>query len=79
MPILTDLSGFPHNLFCRGFLIHCVMLRKPVPEQTALEMVTLEELVPVDHLLRNIEAVIDFSFIHDRVAGFTAPTTVALR
>lgn len=55
------------------------MLRKPVPEQTALEMVTLEELVPVDHLLRNIEAVIDFSFIHDRVAGFTAPTTVALR
>lgn len=45
------------------------MLRKPAPEQTALEMVTLEELVPADHLLRKIEAVIDFSFIHDRVAG----------
>lgn len=45
------------------------MLRKPGPEQTALEMVTLEELVPADHLLRKIEAVIDFSFIHDRVAG----------
>lgn len=32
-------------------------------------MVTLESLVPADHLLRKIDAVIDFSFIHDRVAG----------
>lgn len=31
-------------------------------------MVTLSSLVPSDHLLRNIDAVIDFSFIHDRVA-----------
>lgn len=46
------------------------MLKKPGPEQTALEMVTLDELVPKDHLLRKIDAVIDFSFIHDRVAGF---------
>jgi transposase len=45
------------------------MLKKPSPEQTALEMVTLDSLVPKDHLLRKIEAVIDFSFIHDRVAG----------
>jgi transposase len=45
------------------------MLRQPRPEQTALEMVRLEELVPKDHLLCKIEAVIDFSFIHDRVAG----------
>lgn len=45
------------------------MLRKPGPEQTALEIVTLEELVPADHLLRRIDAVIDFSFIHDRVAS----------
>lgn len=45
------------------------MLKKPAPEQTALEMVTLEGLVPKDHLLRKIDAVIDFSFIHDRVAG----------
>jgi transposase len=45
------------------------MLRQSGPEQTALEMVRLEELVPKDHLLRKIEAVIDFSFIHDRVAG----------
>lgn len=45
------------------------MLKKPAPEQTALEMVTLDGLVPKDHLLRRIDAVIDFSFIHDRVAG----------
>jgi transposase len=45
------------------------MLKKPLPQQTALEMVSLEGLVPWDHLLRKIEAVIDFSFIHDRVAG----------
>ena len=45
------------------------MLKAPSAEQTALEMVTLEGLVPKDHLLRKIEAVIDFSFIHDRVSG----------
>lgn len=44
------------------------MLQKPVPDQTALEMVRLDQLVPADHLLRKIDAVIDFSFIHDRVA-----------
>jgi transposase len=45
------------------------MLKKPAPQQTALEMVTLDSLVPRDHLLRKIDAVIDFTFIHDRVAG----------
>ena len=50
-------------------MIQCVMLRKPGSQPTALEMMTLEELVPPDHLLRKIEAVIDFSFIHERVAG----------
>src|SRR5512139_2056333 len=49
------------------------MLRKPGPEQTAIEMVTLDQLVPPDHLLRKIDAVIDFSFIHDRVAGLYCP------
>jgi transposase len=45
------------------------MLRKPTPQQTAFEMVSLEGLV---HLLRKIEAAIDLSFIHDRVAGLIA-------
>lgn len=49
------------------------MLKKPGPEQTALEIVTLEGLVPQDHLLRKVESAIDFSFIHDRVAGLYCP------
>lgn len=49
------------------------MLKKPVPEQTAIEMVTLDSLVPKDHLLRKIDQVLDFSFIHDRVAGLYCP------
>lgn len=44
------------------------MLKRPAPEQTALEMVTLEQLVPAGHLLRKIDKVIDFSFIHDLTA-----------
>jgi len=49
------------------------MLKKPSAQQTELEMVTLESLVPCDHLLRKIDAVIDFSFIHDRVSGLYCP------
>ena len=54
-------------------MIQWDMLRKPGSQQTALEMVTLEELVPADHLLRKIEAVIDFSFIHERVKDLYCP------
>ena len=43
------------------------MLRDPRPHQHQLEMVTLEELVPQDHLLRKIDQHIDFCFIHDEV------------
>ena len=38
------------------------MLRDPSPKQHALEMVTIEELVPADHLLRKIARHIDFEF-----------------
>lgn len=43
------------------------MIREPRPHQQQLEMVTLEELVPKDHLLRKIDRYIDFSFIYDEV------------
>jgi transposase len=49
------------------------MLNRPGFSQTQIEMVTLDQLVPRDHLLRKIEAAIDFSFIHDRVAGLYCP------
>ncbi len=45
----------------------------PPPFSNPIEMVTLDQLVPPDHLLRKIEAAIDFSFIHDRVAGLYCP------
>jgi len=41
------------------------MLKAPAPKQYALEMVTLEELVPKDHLLRTIEQYIEFDFIRE--------------
>lgn len=46
------------------------MLKSPSAEQTALEMVTLEGLVPKDHLLRRIDEVVDFTFIHELVAPY---------
>jgi len=36
-------------------------------------VVTLESLVPADHLLRKIDAVIDFTFIRERVAWLYCP------
>ncbi|WP_459203838.1 IS1182 family transposase [Ralstonia pseudosolanacearum] len=44
------------------------MLKRPTPAQHELEMVTLEELVPKDHLLRKIDAAVDFEFIRAKVA-----------
>ncbi|QKJ15447.1 IS1182 family transposase [Yersinia kristensenii] len=44
------------------------MLKQPSPQQYQLEMVTLEELVPKDHLVRKVDAAIDFEFIRDAVA-----------
>lgn len=44
------------------------MLREPAPQQYQFEMVTLEELVPEDHLVRKIDAAIDFEFIRDAVS-----------
>ncbi len=49
------------------------MLRKLAPVQTELEMVTLESLVPADHLLRKVDAAIDFRFIRDLTEGLYCP------
>lgn len=43
------------------------MLKRQENHQSEYELVSLEELVPRDHLLRKIEKTIDFSFIHDKV------------
>ena len=44
------------------------MLKTPTPFQHELEMVTLEQLVPKDHLLRLIDRHIQFDFIRERTA-----------
>jgi transposase len=43
------------------------MLKKAEAQQQELEMVSVESLVPSEHLLRKVDGVVDFSFIHDRV------------
>jgi hypothetical protein len=40
---------------------------------TALEMVSLASLVLKDHLLRKIDAMIDSSFVPDRLAVLSRP------
>lgn len=44
------------------------MLQEPSPQQYELEMVTMEQLVPQNHLVRKIDKAIDFEFIRDEVA-----------
>jgi len=43
------------------------MLREHDNKQVGLEFVSIEELVPQDHLLRKIDRVIDFDFIREKV------------
>lgn len=38
------------------------MLKEPAPQQYQSEIVTPDELVPEDHLVRKVDAVIDFEF-----------------
>jgi len=49
------------------------MLRDPHNKQTSLEFVSIEELVPQDHLLRKIDRIIDFEFIRDKVRHLYCP------
>jgi transposase len=45
------------------------MLKQQGGKPTELEFVSIDELVPGDHLLRKVERAVDFSFIRERVAG----------
>ncbi len=59
-----------------GLLLQWGMSKKTSPVQTELEMVTLESLVPADHLLCKIDAVIDFGFTVDGRPGIITDTHV---
>ena len=49
------------------------MLRRRNYKQIELEMVSIGQLVPADHLLRKIDKAIDFNFIYDRVKDLYCP------
>ena len=44
------------------------MLKNTASPQYELEMISLEQLVPKDHLVRKVAKAIDFEFIRDEVA-----------
>ncbi|MGO4348352.1 transposase, partial [Paenibacillus sp. MCAF9] len=44
------------------------MLRSNREKQQSLELVSIEDLVPTDHMLRKIDKYIDFSFIDKKVS-----------
>jgi transposase len=54
-------------VFDEGLLYFGFMLKKAGFEQQELEWVSIEGLVPEKHLLRKVDAAVDFSFIRDRV------------
>jgi len=39
-------------------------------DREQLEMITIDQVVPQDHLVRKLEAAIDFSFIYPLVEDF---------
>ena len=49
------------------------MLKQRLEKQRELEFVSIEELVPPDHLLRQISQAIDFEFIRDKVRDLYCP------
>lgn len=49
------------------------MLKERPPTQSSMEFVCIDELVPQDHLLRKVDARVDFGFIHDLVKDYYCP------
>ena len=44
-----------------------MMTKNQINEREQMEMLTIEQLVPQDHLVRKLDAAIDFSFIYPLV------------
>jgi transposase/ribulose bisphosphate carboxylase small subunit len=55
------------------FCYYVFMLKKRIEKQSELEFVSIEELVPSDHLLRQISQTLDFEFIRDKVRDLYCP------
>ncbi|MBM7841391.1 transposase, partial [Alkalihalobacillus xiaoxiensis] len=50
------------------------MLRRQTDKQIELEMVSIDQLMPEDHLLRKIDEHVDFNFIYDKVETYYSTT-----
>ena len=44
-----------------------IMMTRRKNQQIEMHLITIEDLVPMDHLLRKINDIIDFPFIYDEV------------
>ncbi|WP_339250543.1 hypothetical protein NSQ43_12140 [Sporosarcina sp. FSL W8-0480] len=42
------------------------MTKNQINEREQLEMLTIEQLVPHDHIVRKLDAALDFSFIYTK-------------
>lgn len=49
------------------------MLRKEKEERNQVEFLSLEDLVPIDHILRKIDSAVDFTHIYDFVEDLYCP------
>ncbi len=56
-------------VFGRGFCFCVRMLNDNLSNQVEMEFISIEELVPQDHLLRKIARTIDFGFIREKTRG----------
>ena len=50
------------------------MLKKSENKQMKMSFVTLEELMPQEHFLRDLDRLVDFDFIYDKVADLYSNT-----
>lgn len=50
------------------------MLKRSESKQMKMSFVTLEELMPQEHFLRDLDKFVDFDFIYDNVADLYSNT-----
>ena len=50
-----------------------MLSKRKTDSRKQLEVVALDDLVPEDHLVRKIDAAIDFDFIYDLVEAYNSP------
>ncbi len=56
----------PIHMFMKNKLSRCLtmMTKNQINEREQLELLTIDQLVPEEYLVRKLEAAIDFSFIY---------------